>query len=324
MKIIDVRSKLPVKGSNGTQNPTMIVVHHSAVTRPERYNSLELYKKFAQDHINRGWKRMSYHYVIDNVGDVYRCNDDHQILYHAGHLPTNKKSIAIMFDGNMEIQDLTDKQKKSYWELIEYIKKNNNITKIVGHRDIKATACPGKNAYKFINTKPENKPEPMQYELTSEQKRIIEDEIYSKVGDNVDTQDIKPIAEGIVKYYKREEAYENTLRKQIDELNKAVAQEKQFREDTQRANKKMIEERKLLIEQNNELDKELDKVAGELKACITSEDVSERYEDCIDKMDDLRKKYEIIVKENNALKAKAPSVGEALTILVQAIKKVWK
>lgn len=160
MKIINVIKKLPWKRSNGTMNKSKmdtVVIHHSASIRPNAYNSLDLYKKFAELHINRGFNHIAYHYIIDNIGDVYQCLPEDEVGYHCGNLTINKKSIAIMFDGNMEIQQLTDKQIKSYKELMVWLTtKRPDLPKILrgsvkGHRDIKATACPGKNLYPIIN-----------------------------------------------------------------------------------------------------------------------------------------------------------------------------
>ena len=75
MKIIDVRKKLPVKGSNGLMDKNKIthcVIHHDGENRPNSYNSLNRYIAEANYHINKGWNRISYTYAIDNIGDIHR------------------------------------------------------------------------------------------------------------------------------------------------------------------------------------------------------------------------------------------------------------
>ena len=154
MKIIDITSKLPFLSSNGTMSKTKIdtiVIHHDAEQRPLFYNSIKRYLNEARHHIAQGWNHISYHYIIDNAGDIYKCLPETEVGYHCGNLAINRKSIAIKFDGNMEFQKLTNAQIKAYKELMIFLTtRRPDLTKIVkgsesGHREIKATACPGKN-----------------------------------------------------------------------------------------------------------------------------------------------------------------------------------
>lgn len=157
--IIDVTKKLPWKNSNGTMDKNKmdtIVIHHDAVLRPDRYNTMTRLEKETNEHIAKGWGHISYHYSIDNVGDVYQCLPETEIAYHCGNLAINKKSIAIKLDGNFETQKPTEKQIKALQDLLVTLtSKRPDLPKIVrasvrGHRDIKATACPGKNLYPLI------------------------------------------------------------------------------------------------------------------------------------------------------------------------------
>jgi len=162
MNIIDITKKLPFKNSNGKMDMKKmdtLVVHHDGTTRPMFYDSLKRYIGEANYHISKEWGHISYHYIIDNVGDIFKCLADDEVGYHAGNLTVNKNSIAIKFDGNMDVQKPTDKQLKAYGELIEYLTTQRpDLPKILkssikGHRDIKATACPGKNLYQLIQIK---------------------------------------------------------------------------------------------------------------------------------------------------------------------------
>ena len=159
MKIIDITKKLPSTGSNGKMDPKKmdtVVIHHDAEFRPARYNSLSRYIAEANTHIKRGFSHISYHYIIDNIGDIYQCLPETEVAYHCGNLTINKKSLAIKFDGNMETQQLTPQQLKAYKELMIYLTtKRPDLPKILresikGHREIKATACPGKFCFPII------------------------------------------------------------------------------------------------------------------------------------------------------------------------------
>lgn len=158
MKIINVIKKLPWKNSNGTMDQKKmdtIVVHHDAVDRPAIYDSLNRLKVEARTHIAKLYGHISYHYSIDNIGDIYQCLPETEVAYHCGNLAINRKSIAIKFDGNMEFQKPTAAQMKAYKELIIWLTtKRPDLPKIIkssirNHRDIKPTSCPGKNLYQL-------------------------------------------------------------------------------------------------------------------------------------------------------------------------------
>lgn len=160
MKIINKIKDLRWDKSNGSmkkENIDTLVVHHDAEVRPARYNSLARYQKEAQYHASKGWGHISYHFAIDNVGDVYQLLPETEIAFHCGVYSVNVRSIAIKLDGNMETQQPTPAQLKAYYELVKYLTtKRPDLPKIVkasvkGHREVKkATACPGKNLYPLI------------------------------------------------------------------------------------------------------------------------------------------------------------------------------
>lgn len=160
MKIIDVSKQLPFVKSNGTMKKekiALLVVHHDAMFVPARgYNTMERIKTEAKFHVANGWNHISYHYQIDNLGDVYQCLPETEVGYHAGNYPVNLKSIAVCLHGNFEVQEPTKKQLAALKEFITWITtKRPDLPLIVkgtvkGHRDIKATACPGKNVYKYL------------------------------------------------------------------------------------------------------------------------------------------------------------------------------
>jgi len=159
MKIINVINKLNWKNSNGKMDKRRmdtIVVHHDAVDRPAFYSTLKRLQQQARTHIAKGYGHISYHYSIDNVGDVFQCLPEDEVGYHCGNLAINRKSLAIKIDGNLEFQQPTAKQVKAYNELIKWLTTERpdlpKILKksILSHREIKPTACPGKNFYKVV------------------------------------------------------------------------------------------------------------------------------------------------------------------------------
>ena len=57
----------------------------------------------------------------------------------------NSKSIGICFEGNFENETMCAAQKQAGIELVNYLKEKYKITKVLKHKDVGKTACPGKN-----------------------------------------------------------------------------------------------------------------------------------------------------------------------------------
>lgn len=96
-------------------------------------------------HMANGWWGIGYHYYIRKDGSVWRGRPEHWVGSHAGSSTDyNKHSLGICFEGNFEVEPMTDAQVASGRELIADIKSRYSIKQILRHKDIAATACPGK------------------------------------------------------------------------------------------------------------------------------------------------------------------------------------
>ncbi|MCK4851786.1 MAG: N-acetylmuramoyl-L-alanine amidase, partial [Candidatus Omnitrophica bacterium] len=126
-----------------------IIIHHSAT---DHGNS----EKFNRAHLNRGWKGVGYHFVIDNG----TCGkDDGQIEStprwikqetgaHCKADGMNEKSIGICLVGNFSIDRVSPAQMRSVVYLVKQLKEHYNIpsSRILGHGQVPGarTECPGK------------------------------------------------------------------------------------------------------------------------------------------------------------------------------------
>ena len=96
-------------------------------------------------HLARGWKGCGYHYVVRLDGTVERGRYLSQPGAHcSGH---NAHSIGIAYVGGVDDQGRpkdtrTEAQKTALRQLIAKHVNGNNITRIRGHRDYAAKACP--------------------------------------------------------------------------------------------------------------------------------------------------------------------------------------
>lgn len=126
-----------------------IVLHHTA-------SSAGSVESVHEAHIGRGWDGIGYHFLIGNgkgMGDgeiqpTFRWREQ----IHGAHAKSpnneyNEYGIGICLVGNFEEADPSDAQLASVKRLVSVLKHEYQLTdsQVIGHREVKATACPGKN-----------------------------------------------------------------------------------------------------------------------------------------------------------------------------------
>lgn len=94
-------------------------------------------------HKNKGWTCIGYHFYVRKDGSIYRGRKEDTVGAHA--YGSNYTSIGICAEGNFEIDTMSVEQKNSIIELVNYLKNKYGVTKVLRHKDVNATACPGKN-----------------------------------------------------------------------------------------------------------------------------------------------------------------------------------
>lgn len=119
-----------------------VVVHHSAGN-----GTVTAIAKYHVEH--NGWPGIGYHFVITEDGTVCKTNNQSTLSYHAG-AGQNKAHLGVCLLGNFEMQEPTPEQVVSLRLLLKEIKKALPGRYVKGHRDIHATACPGKNLYALL------------------------------------------------------------------------------------------------------------------------------------------------------------------------------
>lgn len=112
-----------------------IVNHHRA--GQGNVNSIHI------QHISQGYSGIGYHFYIRFDGTIYSGRPLDKVGAHC--LNYNDVSIGICYEGNFEIEKPTPEQIKSGQELIKYLLSIYPNAKVVGHRDLVPTKCPGKN-----------------------------------------------------------------------------------------------------------------------------------------------------------------------------------
>jgi N-acetyl-anhydromuramyl-L-alanine amidase AmpD len=95
-------------------------------------------------HKGKGWAGIGYHFFIRKDGSIYRGRPQNTVGAHAGG--SNYDSVGICFEGNYDTEkSMPTAQKQAGKELVAYLKDYYGIKKVQGHRDVGATACPGKH-----------------------------------------------------------------------------------------------------------------------------------------------------------------------------------
>ena len=151
MKIIDKKLDFDYMDTRNTTE--QIVLHHSGVTVRQSVEVIHNYHKNTNS-----WSGIGYHFYIRTTGEIYRGRPENTVGAHA--VGANYNSIGICFEGNFSKEKMGEKQIKAGQELIAYLKEKYGISKVVGHRDIDNSECPGKDfpMDKFTSVKP-SKPE---------------------------------------------------------------------------------------------------------------------------------------------------------------------
>ena len=146
---------------HGNTPVTAIFVHCSA-TQPDWMENSPLPAKIAEIgrwHEKRGWNKIGYHWVIDRNGEIGKGRDEHIPGAHvAGH---NTGSLGICLIGGHGSSEndpfgknYTPEQEIALLNLIEDIKTRAKISKVRGHNEVAAKACPGFNVKRWLDRKP--------------------------------------------------------------------------------------------------------------------------------------------------------------------------
>ena len=138
-------------GSLTTRSITdQIVIHHTGNQNDDDLSAAEI----DASHKAQGWTCIGYHYVIRKDGTVEQGRPHWTVGAHAyGH---NSHTIGIHVCGNFEEAEPTDEQIESTAMLLANLCTDYGLPidrdSIVGHRELMATACPGRNLFAQMDT----------------------------------------------------------------------------------------------------------------------------------------------------------------------------
>jgi hypothetical protein len=122
-----------------------IILHHSA----SKDGNIKNWGQIRRYHINqRGWVNIGYHYGIELVDYDYEILVGRFENENGAHCPgQNSQALGICLVGNFQWHPVPLLQWHKALKLVRQLMANHNLKPedVYGHREFKATACPGKN-----------------------------------------------------------------------------------------------------------------------------------------------------------------------------------
>jgi len=94
-----------------------------------------------QWHQAKGWLGIGYHYLIRTDGSIEQGRPENVVGAHA--LNYNSQAIGICLTGSFMSSKPTDAQIDALEELLTALRSKHPQAKIVRHKDLQATSCPG-------------------------------------------------------------------------------------------------------------------------------------------------------------------------------------
>lgn len=129
-----------------------IVIHHTA-SEAGSVETIHAEHITRKDKNGNPWKGIGYHFLIGNgtgmtdgeIEATFRWTQQMQGA-HAGNDEYNQHGIGICLVGNFQDHRPSAAQLASIKRLVGVLKREYSIksSQVVGHRDVKSTACPGK------------------------------------------------------------------------------------------------------------------------------------------------------------------------------------
>jgi len=123
-------------GSLSKRKKTSFIVLHHAAASSSSSDSIH------KIHLQNGWAGIGYHFYIRKDGSIYSGRPIDTVGAHVSGY--NSVCIGVCFEGNFEKEKMSVSQLNAGKDLIKYLKSLYPKAFIKKHKDLNATACPGK------------------------------------------------------------------------------------------------------------------------------------------------------------------------------------
>ena len=115
---------------------TAVVLHHAEASSATVWD-------INSWHLGNGWNGIGYHYYVRKDGSVYRGRPDWALGSHAKG--ANDYSIGVCCEGAYMTETMPAAQLDSLKALLRDIMRKWGELRLLRHKDVSATDCPGKN-----------------------------------------------------------------------------------------------------------------------------------------------------------------------------------
>ncbi|XP_046386519.1 peptidoglycan-recognition protein SB1-like [Ischnura elegans] len=133
-----------------------VIIHHTVTsTCSSLATCSRILRTIQTDHKGRRYDDIGYTFLVSSDGKVYEGRGWDKVGAHAPSY--NDRSIGISFIGNFQTERPTQQQQNAAKSLISCAVSLGKIGanyKLLGHRQTKATECPGITLFNIIKTWP--------------------------------------------------------------------------------------------------------------------------------------------------------------------------
>lgn len=134
MNIIESNLSFGSLSRRGSTN--RIIIHHAEASSA----SVETIHSW---HKGNGWAGIGYHFYVRKDGSIYRGRPEWAVGAHASG--ANSDTIGVCFEGNYMVETMPDAQLNAGRELVAWLKSKYGISKVLPHKSVTDTDCPGRN-----------------------------------------------------------------------------------------------------------------------------------------------------------------------------------
>ena len=154
--------------------PTCLIIHHTATNRDTTtFEAVNNYHKRLWNWKSKLGYYIGYQYFITADGELYQGRAENEAGAHC--VGWNNNSIGVCLTGNFEIEQPTVAQLETLKDLLDCLRDRWRIDlkNIFGHKEKRATLCPGKNLMSWVQQYREKPPLKTKEEIKVEIIRLL-------------------------------------------------------------------------------------------------------------------------------------------------------
>lgn len=143
----------PQGGDVRLSSRTEFFAHYSLGEELGREDTAAWVREIQRFHMGpqRGWADIGYNFLIDKFGNVFEGRGWLKIGAHCPNHNTSGIGVCFLGDDDAEVQDISDAARRAFVELkAQADQKTGKNLRVMGHRDGKATKCPGDEVYDWL------------------------------------------------------------------------------------------------------------------------------------------------------------------------------